>query len=179
MTTLAVILASLAALAAFASARAVVRVRGKRLVTCPETGGSAAVEVDLRYAAFGGAFGRPLQRLGACSRWPERGRCGMPCLDQIEAAPEEGLVADVLTRWYRGGRCAFCGGGFEDVRWHDEKPALLAADGALVAWEDLRPEAVPAALGDHRPVCWNCLVVQTLRRERPDLFARSGPRAAT
>jgi hypothetical protein len=179
MSTLTVVLLAVVAVLAVmavAAVRAAVRLRGKRVVTCPETRAAAAVDMDLRYAAFGAAFGRPVLKLAACSRWPERGRCGMPCLDQIEASPEECLVRGILARWYHDQRCVYCRAAFGDIHWHDHKPALLAPDDRLVEWRDLAPESLPAVLETHRPVCWNCLIVQTLHRQRPDLFEFRPPR---
>lgn len=159
--------------------RSVLRLRGKHLVTCPETQAPAAVEIDLSLSALGAALGRPALRLSACSRWPERGRCGQPCLDELEAAPEDCLVRNILARWYEGKQCVYCGCGFGQLHWHDYKPALLAPDGALREWTDIPPEAVPAALATDRPVCWNCLIVETLHRQRPDLFEFRPPRTGT
>jgi hypothetical protein len=157
--------------------RSLLRLRGKRLVQCPETRAPAAVELDLRYAAVGAAVSRPVLKLRTCSRWPERGRCGEPCLDEIEAAPEGCLVRNILARWYQGRQCVYCHARFGDIHWHDHKPALLAPGGALVEWSEIPAEQVPEALDTHAPVCWNCLIVETLRRQRPDLFEFRPPRA--
>jgi hypothetical protein len=46
--------------------------RGKRLITCPETHKTEAVDVDATKAAIGALFGEPNLRLDFCSRWPER-----------------------------------------------------------------------------------------------------------
>jgi hypothetical protein len=159
--------------------RSVLRLRGKHLVTCPETLAPAAVEVDLSRAALGAAVGRPVLALRACSRWPERGRCGQPCLDELEAAPEDCQVRTILARWYEGKQCVYCRARFGDLRWHDHKPALLAPDGTLREWADVPPDTVPAALATDRPVCWNCLIVETLHRKRPDLFEFRPPRPET
>lgn len=175
--TIVLLLAAGALLVMAATAlRAVMGLHGKRLVTCPETNAIAAVDMDLRYAAFGAAFGRPVLRLAACSRWPERGRCGMPCLDEVEARGDACSVRGLLTRWYHDKSCACCRAPFGDIHWHDQKPALLAPDDRLVEWRDLAPETVPAVLATHRPVCWNCLIALLLRRQRPDLFEFRPPR---
>ena len=60
--------------------------RGTRVITCPETGCPAAVEVDRKHAAAT-TFLRERQtelRLASCSRWPEREGCGQECLAQID-----------------------------------------------------------------------------------------------
>lgn len=58
--------------------------RGKKTVTCPETGQSATVEVDAARVATSAWRGVPDVRLKHCSRWPERATCGQDCLIQVE-----------------------------------------------------------------------------------------------
>ncbi len=148
---------------------AFLRFRGARVVTCPETGKPAGVAVDSRHAAVTAFQRRPDLRLTSCSRWPEKKDCGQDCLRQIEAAPEDCLVRTILTRWYAGKSCAYCGRTFGAVHWHDHKPALLDRDGHTVEWQELAPEDVPGALDLDKPVCWTCHVAETFRREHPDL----------
>ena len=145
------------------------RMRGPRVVTCPETGRSAGVCVDAGHAATTAFHAHPELRLRACSRWPEKLDCGQDCLRQIEAAPEDCLVRTRLTRFYEGKRCAYCARAFGAIHWHDHRPALLEPDGRTVEWRELAPEQVPAALAAGKPVCWNCHVAETFRREHPDL----------
>lgn len=58
--------------------------RGKKTVTCPETGQSATVEVDAVRIAASAWGGVPDVRLKDCTRWPERGGCGQDCVLQVE-----------------------------------------------------------------------------------------------
>ncbi len=145
------------------------RFRGPRVVTCPETGRAAGVEVAARRVAATALRLHPEIRLESCSRWPERRDCGQDCLRQIEAAPEDCLVRNVLARFYVERACAFCGKPFGAIHWHDHKPALRRSDGTTVEWARLRPEQVPEALETAKPVCWNCHVAETFRREHPEL----------
>jgi hypothetical protein len=150
--------------------------RGTRVVTCPENGHVTAVEVDARRAATTAFRRQPELRLAECSRWPEKAGCGQECLRQIEAAPEDCLVKTMLARWYAGKKCVYCGQPFATVHWHDHKPALLGVDGRTVEWGQVPPEQVPAALAHDRPVCWNCHIAETFRREHPELVVdRSRP----
>jgi len=143
--------------------------RGTRVVTCPENGSVTAVEVDARHAAATAFHRQPELRLAECSRWPEKAGCGQECLRQIEAAPEDCLVKTMLVRWYAGKTCAYCGKPFGMVHWHDHKPALLGVDGRTAEWSQVSPQQVPEALDHDRPVCWNCHIAETFRREHPDL----------
>ena len=165
-----VILATAAALVAGALAlRGWLRLRGTRVITCPETRAPAAVELDRGYGLLGTALGRPHFRLRDCSRWPEKSDCGQVCLSQIEEAPEDCQVRNILGRWYRGKACVYCAHPLEEVQWHDHKPGLQAPDGRLREWSEVPPDMVPFVLATHRPVCWNCLVTETFRQVHPEL----------
>jgi hypothetical protein len=159
----------LAALTAFVLIPIVRVYRGTRLVACPETKRPAAVELDALRAAvtlFGDEPGR--LRLSSCSRWPEKAGCGQECLSEVERDPGACLVRTIVAGWYRGQSCVFCGKPIE-VKWSEHRPALLAPAGGTVSWTDVKPEALPDLFSTHKPVCWDCHVVQSLIRERPDV----------
>ncbi len=52
------------------------RYRGTKIVTCPETGRPAIVEVDALHASLTSIVGLPDIRLESCSRWPLKKECG-------------------------------------------------------------------------------------------------------
>jgi hypothetical protein len=142
---------ALALLVPLLMAGAYLKFRGRRIVTCPETGQPAAVEVDARFAAASAVFGEPSLRLKSCSRWPEHRDCGQECLEQIQAAPEE-----LLAQWYAGKTCALCGRPIGAISRRGHYPALMDTSGRTLAWEAFPPEKVPEALATHRPVCGSC-----------------------
>jgi len=143
--------------------------RGVRLVRCSETAKPAAVEVDAKHAALSGVIGKLNLRLKSCSRWPERQGCEYECLAQIEAAPEDCLVRNILTRWYQGKSCVYCWKPLEQMEWAKHKPALMGPDHLTLEWNDIRAEALPEVLVAYLPVCWNCHIVGTFRRRYPHL----------
>ncbi len=149
--------------------RAYFRLKGKMLVTCPETNEPVAVEPDTGYAALTEVLGERNLRLRDCTRWPEHADCGQACLTQIEHAPEHCLVRNLLADWYRGKPCVYCGKPFGEIRWHDHKPALRRPDGVTVEWHEIAVEALPEVLNTHQPVCWNCHIAETFRRTHPEL----------
>jgi hypothetical protein len=150
--------------------------RGDRVITCPENQRPAGVRVDARHAGFTNLQGSPDLRLKSCSRWPERQDCGQQCLRQIEAAPEDCLVRNILTKWYTGKTCAVCGKPIGEIHWADHKPALLSPEHQTVQWPDVPAETVPEVLQTHQPVCWNCHVVNRLMTQHPELVVdRSRP----
>ncbi|MCK6629607.1 MAG: hypothetical protein L6R45_31070 [Anaerolineae bacterium] len=151
--------------------------QGKMLVTCPETHQTAGVAVDARHVALTAVRGEPDLRLKECTRWPERQNCGQECLAQIELSPENCLVRTMLANWYKGKSCVFCGKAFQQVDsydhravfLYDQKPALLSPEGQLVEWRAVPVETLPQILTTHKPVCWNCLIAMTFRRDHPEL----------
>jgi hypothetical protein len=149
--------------------RAYGRYRGTRLVECPETREIVAVEVNAVHAAVGAPLGKADLRLSECTRWPERQGCGQECLRQIEASPEGCLVRTIVTDWYKGKTCTVCGTRLDVIDWYERKPALAAPDGRTVQWSDVAPERLPQVLADHAPLCWNCHVTESFRRQHPDL----------
>ncbi len=150
-------------------AAAWMRFRGTRVVVCPENREMAAVRVDATHAAATAPQGRPDLRLESCTRWPEKAACGQECLGQIESAPEACLLRNILADWYQGKTCVYCRREFHAIHWHDHQPGLVGTDGAIVGWDSFRPEQVLDVLATHKPVCWDCRIVETFRREHPDL----------
>jgi hypothetical protein len=173
MITLAVVLAAgvaaVAVLSKSHAGRIFLKYRGNRLVSCPETHAPAAVRVGATWAAVTAPFGLPRLRLKSCSRWPDRQDCEQPCLWQIRAAPRDTLVSTVLRRWYEGKRCVVCRKCFDATDWLQHEPCALSPDSRTADWHDVAPQRIPTMLATHLPVCWNCHIVETFRREHPDL----------
>jgi hypothetical protein len=149
--------------------RRYVQMRGTRLVNCPETNDTVAVEVDAGHAALTGALGKARFELTSCTRWPERYDCGRECLAQIEAAPIDCLVRTQLAAWYAGKSCVVCGKPFGAVDWMTHRPGLMEPGGAIMKWQDIQAEKLAEVVASHKPVCWDCFVAETFRRQHPEL----------
>ena len=150
--------------------RFLMKYRGERLVTCPETHETVAVKVAAGRGAAKAAAGIPELRLRDCTRWPERENCGQDCLSQVEADPEGCLVWNVVNQWYADKSCTICGKPFGLINWHDHRPAVLDEKRRTVQWTDVPPEKLPEIFATHWPVCWNCHVAESFRRQHPDLI---------
>lgn len=148
--------------------RTYLRYRGERLVTCPETHQAAAVHVNSGKAVSTKLIGKQEIRLDQCSRWPERRSCGQDCLSQVNADPEHCLVWNIVGEWYKGKTCAYCQKPFEEIHWHDRHPALLSPERIAKQWNEVSPEQLPTIFETHLPVCWNCYIAETYRRQNPD-----------
>jgi hypothetical protein len=149
--------------------RAYSRYRGTKIVTCPETGKPAVVEVDALHASMTSTVGLPDIRLENCWRWPLQEQCGQECLKDLDVAPGQCLVSGVLMRWYRGKHCVYCGKPFEGLHWIDHKPALLTPESTLVRWTGVPVENLSMVLKTHLPVCSNCYIAQSFRLNHPDM----------
>jgi len=158
---------------------AYVKFRGKRVLICPETRNPVGVDVDVKHAVSTAVFSRrPDLRLTRCSRWPERHDCEQDCVLQVRMAPADTLVRTILNEFYKGKKCVFCGLSFGEVHLFDQKPALLSPEGVTIEWEVVRPESLPGVLRTHKPVCWNCHIAETFRKEFGDLVVERSCAAA-
>jgi hypothetical protein len=139
------------------------RYRGVRVITCPENLQPAAVRVDVPSLD-------PGLHLRSCSRWPEMAGCDEACVRQIETSPEACAVRSIVTSWYDGKACHFCAKPIGSIVWHERPPAVRLRSGATAEWKELAPEQLPVVFATAKAVCWACHVVETFRRERPDLI---------
>jgi hypothetical protein len=78
--------------------------------------------------------------------------------------------ASILVRsWARGRQCAACGGPLETSESAGHHIALRDAKGMTREWIDIATERLPVVLAASVPMCWNCHIAETFRRQHPDL----------
>ena len=143
------------------AARAYLKFRGQRIVSCPVTEQPAAVELAAWHIAVTSTLRQPTLRVRDCSRWREVAPCRGPCLPRIEEAPEECLVRSILSKWYEGKTCTCCGRPVGQISRWEHKPCVISPDMRIFQWKDIPPENIPLVLGTHAPLCWRCLVAET------------------
>ena len=90
-------------------------------------------------------------------------------LPEGKKPPADCLVRSVVTKWYAGKNCAACHRPLGELDWLERKPGLVDASGRARPWPDVPPEQLPEALASHQPICFDCYVAATFRRERPDM----------
>ena len=168
LAAIGILLAGIVVFSLALSIRTYLRYRGQRLITCPETKDPAAVHVDVAKAASKAFLGKEQVQLDQCSRWPERQNCGQECLSQVYADPEHCLVWNVVVDWYKGKSCAYCQKPFLEMHWHDRHRALLSPDRVAKQWNEIPAEKLPEVFRTHLPVCWDCYIAETFRRQNPD-----------
>lgn len=151
--------------------------RGKRLVTCPETHKTAAVELDARQAAREALAHKPRLQLTECTRWPDRKDCGQECLSEIAISPSDCLVRNIVIEWFEDKECVYCGKSIAEVKewWVDHKPALLTPERQIVVWNEFAAEQLPELFEKCKPVCWSCAATETFRKEHPELVSDRAP----
>jgi len=144
------------------------RLRGQRLITCPETHAPAAVAVSASSTAAHELFTTSSLKLKTCSRWPSRRDCDQACVPQIEAAPDDTLVRTIANRWFAGKTCLYCGKPIAASPRVAHGAALRGQDGQTLQWTEVPPEHLPQLFRTHSPVCSNCHIAETFRRIHPE-----------
>jgi hypothetical protein len=144
------------------------RLSGARLVTCPATGRSAAVRIDAKHAAVSTLVAaNPESRIADCSLWATCGLCDRGCMR--EALTRESALRNVLDHWYAQRKCVYCGKLIGTAQSSGHHAALLTPQGLTHEWSEVPANRMVDSLKTDRPVCWNCHVAETFRREYPDM----------
>ena len=161
----------------YGSVKTYFQFRGERLVTCPETKKTAAVELDAKEAAREAFTHKPHMQLSECNRWPERKDCGQECLNEIAMSPSDCLVRNIVINWFNDKNCVYCGKSIAEVKewWVDHKPALLTPQKQIIVWNEFAAEQLPELFEKCEPVCWSCAATETFRKEHPELVSDRAP----
>ena len=101
--------------------------------------------------------------------------CDKDCVYQLANAPEDCAVRVMLEEFYAGRNCALCAGPMAPPCQDEHKPALMRAyDRETFECRELPPGAIPVVLDSYLPICRDCHVAETFRREHPDLVTDRG-----
>jgi hypothetical protein len=73
--------------------RGYLRVRGVRVVECPENGKTVKVRLDAVHAAMSSLSDGPDLRVTSCERWPEHKNCKQACVDESATLPRPAAAA--------------------------------------------------------------------------------------
>lgn len=147
-----------------------IRLRGARVVTCPETRTPAAVTIDREHAALTAVWEKPDLKLATCTRWPERRNCDQDCVAEILESGRETRPATIAARFFERRRCTICGHAIDPIDTAAVPPGVFDPSARrVVAWDEVPPERLRAVFETHRPVCANCTLAESFRRRFPDL----------
>jgi hypothetical protein len=145
------------------------RVRGARLVVCPETQQPVAVRVDVGHAITSAIREKTDLRLTSCSQWPDHQDCDQPCVRQIEAAPSKTEPRTIAAHFFDTARCVICSRPIEPPNRMTLQPGFMNPSTRRVdTWDDMPPQDLPRAIAAWRPLCSNCTLAESFRQRFPD-----------
>jgi hypothetical protein len=90
-------------------------------------------------------------------------------LCQVEKDPEGHRLWTIVSHWFAGKNCAYCGKPIERLSHVERAPALVGLDARTAEWDAIAPEKLPEIFSTARPVCWNCHIRETFIRDHPEL----------
>src|SRR5579859_1354806 len=122
------------------------RLRGTRVVTCPETHKPAAVTIDTGHAAVTAVWEKADLKLATCSRWPERHECGQACVPQIVEGGDETRARTIAAHFFEAQRCAICQHPIDAMNAATLQPGLLdPVTHEASAWDEIPAQDLPSA----------------------------------
>lgn len=153
------------------------RLRGTRVVTCPETNTPAAVTLDTGHAAITAVWEKADLTLGTCSRWPERQGCDQACVPQIVEGGDETRASALAAHFFEGKRCAICQQRLEPLSATVLQPGLLnTVTRDVLAWDEVPAQELPEDFKTWQAICPNCTLAEWFRRRYPDRVVDRIPR---
>jgi hypothetical protein len=154
-----------------------IRLRGTRVVTCPETHKPAAVTLDTGHAAVTAVWEKADLKLNTCSRWPERQGCDQACVPQIVESGDETRPQMMAAHFFEGQRCTICQHPIDAVNAAALQPGLLdPVTHDAAAWDEIAAQDLPDAFRTRKPICANCALAESFRRRFPDRVVDRIPR---
>ncbi|OFW11832.1 MAG: hypothetical protein A3H96_27295 [Acidobacteria bacterium RIFCSPLOWO2_02_FULL_67_36] len=84
--------------------------------------------------------------------------------------PHDAAMTAELKHFFEGKQCSACSRPIPPVHAFELRPGLLNADTReAIAWVEIPAANLSTTLESHVPICSNCLVIETFRRQHPDL----------
>jgi hypothetical protein len=154
-----------------------IRLRGTRVVACPETHKPAAVTIDGTHAAVTAVWEKADLKLDTCSRWPEHRDCDQACVGQIVEAGDETRARTIAAHFFEGQRCAICLHTIDPIDATALQPGLLdPVTHGVSAWDEINAQDLADAFHARKPVCANCTLAESFRQRFPDRVVDRIPR---
>jgi hypothetical protein len=89
---------------------------------------------------------------------------------QARGNPHDAATTAQLKHFFEGKSCAACGRPIPPVHAGELRPGLLNPNTHdAIAWADIPATDLSATLQSHSTICSNCLTLETLRRQHPEL----------
>ena len=140
------------------------RLRGPRVVTCPETRRPAGITVDLGHAMATAVREAADVRVASCACWPERKGCEESCVPQIETGGDTTRPRALAARFFEHRSCAMCLRRIEPLAHGARQPGFLnPLTRTAVPWDEVPPQELPDAVASHRALCRDCTFAESSR----------------
>src|SRR5262249_30928671 len=131
-----------------------IRLRGSRILTCPETHKPVSVTIDTGHAAVTAVWEKADLRLATCSRWPERQDCDQACVAQIVESGDDTKTRAIADRFFRGQHCTVCQRRIDSINATLMQPGLLdPVTHNVSAWDEIPAQDLPDAFRARKPMC--------------------------
>jgi hypothetical protein len=89
----------------------------------------------------------------------------------VRGSHHDAATTAQLRHFFEGKACAACGRSIQPMHAGDLRPGLLnPATHEAMAWNDIPPANLSTTLASHAPICSNCLLLETFRRQHPELI---------
>ncbi len=89
---------------------------------------------------------------------------------QAKINPHDAATTAKLRHFFEGKVCAGCNRPIPPVHLGDQRPGLLnPRTQEEIAWDDIPATNLSAMLESHAPICSHCLIVESFRRQHPEL----------
>jgi hypothetical protein len=140
------------------------RLRGLRVVSCPETRRPAGVTVDLGHALATAVWEAADVRLASCSCWPERQGCDEGCVPQIETGEAATRPRAIAARFFERRSCAICLRRIKPLTHGAHQPGFMnPITREATPWDQLPAQDLPDAVASHRALCRDCTFAESSR----------------
>jgi hypothetical protein len=84
--------------------------------------------------------------------------------------PHDAATTAELKHFFEGKQCAACSRPIPPVHAGELRPGLLNTDThEAIAWDNIPSANLSSTLERHVPICSNCLIMETFRRQHPEL----------
>lgn len=89
---------------------------------------------------------------------------------RVKSNPHDAATTAQLKHFFEGKECAACSQPIAPVHTFELRPGLLhAKTHDAIGWDDIPAANLSTTLESHLPICANCIITETFRRQHPEL----------
>jgi hypothetical protein len=88
----------------------------------------------------------------------------------VKSNPHDAATTAQLKHFFEGKQCAACSRPIPPVHAFELRPGLLHANTReAIGWDHIPAANLSTTLESHVAICSNCLIIETFRRQHPEL----------